>query len=280
MIDAVLRYLRCPVCAGGFDRAGPLVRCGTGHAFDLARQGYLNLRTGRQRQVTGDTAEMVDARARFLDGGHHAPLAAWLCAAAAGGGGGPRLAVEIGVGTGYYLSRVVDADPDRVGLAVDVSKPALRRAAGAHPRIGAVAFDAAGPWPVRDAAAGVVLDVFAPRNVPEMRRVLRPDGLLLVVTPGPAHLAELRGPLGLVGMDDAKEARLAEQLTGFFVPRSVEALRLTLSLRRDEAADLALMGPTGHHVDRMEVRRRAAVAFGEEVAVTASFTLGRYRPAR
>ena len=34
-----------------------------------------------------------------------------------------------------------------------------------------------------DAAAGVLLNVFAPRNGAEFRRVLRADGVLLVVTP-------------------------------------------------------------------------------------------------
>ena len=68
------------------------------------------------------------------------------------------------------------------GLAVDVSKPALRRAAQAHPRAAAIRADLWRRLPVSDGVAALILNVFAPRNGPEYHRVLRPDGLLLVVT--------------------------------------------------------------------------------------------------
>ena len=77
---------------------------------------------------------------------------------------------------------------------MDISARALRRAARAHPAIGAVGWDTWRPFPVRDAVMSLVLDVFAPRNAAEFRRVLRDDGALIVVTPAPGHLAELTGP--------------------------------------------------------------------------------------
>ena len=49
--------------------------------------------------------------------------------------------------------------------------------------------------PVRDAAVDRVLVVFAPRNGRD-RRVLRPGGRLVVVTPAADHLAELIGTAG------------------------------------------------------------------------------------
>jgi 23S rRNA (guanine745-N1)-methyltransferase len=54
-----------------------------------------------------------------------------------------------------------------------------------------------------------VLNVFAPRDGAELRRILRPSGSLLVVTPGPDHLRELIGPLGLLSVDERKAERLA-----------------------------------------------------------------------
>ena len=62
--------------------------------------------------------------------------------------------------------------------------------------------------PLRDDAAQVVLNVFAPRNAAEMARILAPGGTLLVVTPNQAHLAELVGVLGMVRVDEQKERRL------------------------------------------------------------------------
>ncbi len=305
--------LRCPVCAGALQRDGGALRCAAGHGFDLGRGGYVNLRTGHTRRIAGDTAAMVAARESFLGAGHYRPLTTRLAELAAAGppavgtaqapsrdasttahpappagsgpaGSGPAgsgpVVLEIGAGTGHHLAGVLAALPaGAAGVAVDVSKYALRRAARAHPRIGAVAFDAAGPWPVADGCVDVLLDVFAPRNPAEMRRVLRPDGLLIVVTPEPGHLAELRGPLGLVGMQPDKGDRLDERTADRFAPAAVERLDIPLVLSPDEAVDLALMGPTGHHRTAEDLRHRAEAAWPRQhAAVTVRLAVRCYRP--
>ncbi|CAJ59664.1 putative antibiotic resistance protein [Frankia alni ACN14a] len=301
------------MCAGALHRDGGALRCATGHGFDLGRGGYVNLRTGRARRVAGDTAAMVAARESFLGAGHYRPLTTRLAELATAGppavrtaqapgreagtithpasradpgladpgpaGAGP-VVLEIGAGTGHHLAGVLAALPaGAAGVAVDVSKYALRRAARAHPRIGAVAFDAAGPWPVADGCVTVLLDVFAPRNPAEMGRVLRPDGLLIVVTPEPGHLAELRDPLGLVGIQPDKGDRLDERIADRFAPAAVERLDIPLVLSPDEAVDLALMGPTGHHRTAEDLRARAAAAWPRRhAAVTVRLAVRCYRP--
>src|SRR5919206_373512 len=107
---------------------------------------------------------------------------------------------------------VLDRAPDAVGVVLDASRYAARRAARAHPRAMAVVADSWARWPVRDAALDRVLVVFAPRNGAETARVLRPGGRLVVVTPAADHLAELVGPLGLLTVDPAKADRLTAAL--------------------------------------------------------------------
>ena len=51
-------------------RHRPALRCPRRHSFDIARQGYVDLRAGRAPHA-GDTAEMVAARADFLAAGHY-----------------------------------------------------------------------------------------------------------------------------------------------------------------------------------------------------------------
>ncbi|MBL6278942.1 23S rRNA methyltransferase [Micromonospora fiedleri] len=82
----VVDRLRCPVCGEGLTTAtagtADALRCPRRHSFDIARQGYVNLLTGRSPHG-GDTAEMVAARAQFLEAGHYDTISTALAEAAA-----------------------------------------------------------------------------------------------------------------------------------------------------------------------------------------------------
>ncbi|WP_418605282.1 putative RNA methyltransferase [Georgenia sp. SUBG003] len=177
----VAEHLACPVCRSPLALEDRVVRCGAGHTFDVARQGYVSLLAGGRRTVTGDDAAMVQAREAFLSRGHYATVARAVAKILPAGTAG--LCVDLAGGTGYYLAAVADAHPGLVGLAVDLSTAALRRAARAHGRVAAVGADVRQPLPLRDGAADVVLSIFGPRNVPEIGRILAPRGTLVVVTP-------------------------------------------------------------------------------------------------
>jgi 23S rRNA (guanine745-N1)-methyltransferase len=271
-LDEVLPLLRCPHCGAalGREEADDTVRCDGGHTFDIARQGYLSLLAGEGTPHAGDTAEMVAARERFLGAGHLEPLAEAVVGVAAGGA--PACVVDLGAGTGWYLARVLDAWPEARGLALDLSKPALRRAARAHPRLAAVACDVWRPLPLRDGVADVVLNVFAPRDGNEIARVLAPGGVALVVTPRPDHLRELAQPLGLLGVDEHKEARLADRLEPALAIADRRELTWTLRLDRAGARDAAAMGPSAFHVSPAELDERVA-ALPQLLDVTAAVTI-------
>jgi 23S rRNA (guanine745-N1)-methyltransferase len=263
MIDGALPYLRCPVCEQTLSRTEKTLRCSAGHVFDLARQGYANLSNG-QASHPGDTAEMVADRDSFLLAGHYAFIADALASYPSDG----RPVVDAGTGTGYYLARVLDATYESVGLGVDVSKAALRRAARAHPRAAAVLADLWRPLPIRSGTAALLLNVFAPRNGAEFHRVLRPDGLLLVVTPAPDHLAELIGAHGLIHVDPDKAARLDDTLGSHFTAIESRELRHGLKLTGPEVRTLIGMTPNAHHLPA-EVRPDEAATVTAAVTVTA-----------
>ncbi|MCT2582995.1 putative RNA methyltransferase [Actinophytocola gossypii] len=270
MIADVLDHLACPHCRAPLTLAGPQLRCDSGHGFDLARQGYVNLGA---TTVHGDSSEMVAARAAFLSAGHYRPITDALVAAAAAVPGG--CVADLGAGTGHQLAAVLDAGPDRVGLALEVSKPALRRAARAHPRLGAVGCDVWGTLPVRDAAISLALNVFAPRNPAELARVVRPGGALVVVTPTVEHLAGLVEALNLITVAPDKDARITAALAPHFTPSTQVTRTFDLHLSHDEVLFLVGMGPSARHIGPTDLAERVA-ALPDPVRTTASVLVATY----
>src|SRR4051812_29583738 len=274
MNDAVLPRLRCPNCGSALSLPGPTgpLRCPRGHSFDLAKQGYASLTAGRTPH-TGDSADMIADRERFLAAGHYAFIADAVAAAArrTTADQASGLVVDAGTGTGYYLARVLDELPRAVGLGLDVSKAALRRAARAHPRADAALVDLWRPLPLADASAALILDVFAPRNGAEFHRVLHPDGTLLVVTPAAGHLADLIAAHGLIRVDPDKAERVSESLGKHFTVAATTTHRHTMRLTGAEVRTLIGMTPSARHADLDDLP-------AGDRAVLAAVDLTVYRP--
>jgi 23S rRNA (guanine745-N1)-methyltransferase len=275
-IELVLADLQCPVCATPLHVATGAVHCQRGHDFDLARQGYLNLGTGR-RPETADTASMVAARERFVGSGHFAPIVERLQSVVTehDPADSPGLVVDLAGGTGYYLARVLDALPRRLGLCIDLSAPALRRAARAHPRAAALGGDVWQRLALVDHCAAVVLSVFGPRNIPETQRVLVRGGILVVVTPNPTHLAELVEPLGMVTVDERKPERLAAALADFDECAQHD-VTFRMALTHADVTDVVAMGPSARHLAPVDLTELVAT-LADPIQVTGSVQVAAYR---
>lgn len=309
MLPELVGALACPRCHQPLAQSAGTLRCAQHHSYDVARHGYVTLRPGAGPRHDGDDAAMVAARVELLASGAYDGLTSRVAEIAADGYPGAGVVVDAGGGTGAYLARVLDrlaglegqpaaadsagpllehvegADdrprhqrdhqPRPVGLVLDSSTYALRRAARAHPSIGAVGCDLWQRWPVRDETAGLVLDVFAPRNGPETRRVLRADGTLVLVTPAPGHLVELVPVLGLLDVDERKAERVARALEPYLRRESDELFEERLQLSRHQVATLAAMGPSARHVDPAALSARVGV-LAEPVSVTVSVRIARW----
>jgi SAM-dependent methyltransferase len=104
--------------------------------------------------------------------------------------------LDLGCGDGAFAAELAGAGAQPVG--VDVSEEAVRRARAAQPNIDFHLVEAGAPLPFEDASFDVVwageviehvLDVAG--LLSEVRRVLRPEGRLLVTTPNHPPLRAL-----------------------------------------------------------------------------------------
>jgi 23S rRNA (guanine745-N1)-methyltransferase len=249
------------------------------------RRGYVSLMVGSRRLI-GDSPAMLDARDSFLGQGWYADLRDALSALVAAESG--HRVLDIGCGTGYYLRGVLaalaarrqaageDQTPEPRALAMDLSAPAVGRTVRAALQVpgtstvGLVA-DVWSPFPVRDAAADIVINVFAPRNPAEFHRVVAPGGLLAVVVPHPTHLQELRAEGLALDVHENKTADLVAGLAGLFDLQQTRDLSAELSLSPADVNALIGMGPSAHH------HRAVGEAAGQARAVTVAFRLLAFR---
>ncbi|HET9059258.1 MAG TPA: methyltransferase domain-containing protein [Acidimicrobiales bacterium] len=179
---------RCPVCRGSLGLLLGERRwvCPKDHSFDIAKEGYVNLLPVQPKgKAPGDSADMVNARRRFLASSAYDPLSNSVAAAIALAG--PGLVVDVGCGEGRH-TRFLEAP---LVMGIDVAKVAVAAAARNHPE-GWYAVASAKNLPLPDASVDVAVSVFAPVFEEELARVVPKHGLVIVAGPGPHHLGALR----------------------------------------------------------------------------------------
>ncbi len=263
--------LLCPVCGKKLERSPGQYRCGSGHSFDIARQGHVNLLTVQQKhsKAPGDTVEQVTSRRAFLDGGFYAPIAECLAEAARElEASGPVL--DVGCGEGYYSSRLADAlGAELTGL--DISKEAVRFAAGRYKGHQWLCATAA-HIPVADHSVGTLMSLFAITLPEEFRRVLQKNGLFFQVLAAQDHLLGLKSII--YPELKFREKDSVPELPGFELVIS-RPIRFEFTVEGPQVRNLLSMTPHVYRIGREGAARLAATA---ALTDTASCVLNVYRP--
>ena len=169
--------LLCPVrdCHQALTREEKRLVCPTGHSFDAAASGYVNLLQPQDRRSKdpGDTAAAVAARRRSHDRGVTGPLLDAIAEIVS-----PTesdVVLDAGCGDGFYLGTLAR----RIGFeahGVDISIPAVKAAAKRYPEYQWTVANADRFIPYADRSFSIVWSITARMNSGEFRRVLRDDG--------------------------------------------------------------------------------------------------------
>ena len=260
----------CPICGQRLERDSRSCRCGSGHCFDIAKEGYVNLLPANRKhsEMPGDDREMVKARTAFLDGGWYAPLRELLCERAAAQMEENAVLIDAGCGEGYYteeLSRLI-AEKGGRAAGVDLSKAAVRRAARRCP--GAeIAVASVYHMPLEEESVSLLVDCFAPLAAEEFRRVLKPGGTFLYVVPEPRHLWEMKEIL----YDRPYENEVRhESYEGFRLSEEIP-VHFGFTLREQEAITaLFRMTPYAWKTPKEGAERLQGV---QELSLTAAFRI-------
>lgn len=270
--------LTCPVCGGALHREERSLRCGAGHCYDIARQGYVNLlRTNRSKDKRhGDDKRMVAARTAFLDAGYYAPLRDAIAAAATEYTTGDAGVLDAGCGEGYYTAHVLHTlqaqgkSPSVCG--VDISRDALICAHRRAPEL-TLAVASIAHLPVADASCDLVLNVFAPHDAAEFARVLRPQGVLLRVIPLERHLWGLKRAV----YDRPYENTVPDPALPGFALAEQRTLRGTITLRTN--ADIEALFCMTPYYYKSGARDQAKLHALDTLTTETEFALLIYRKA-
>lgn len=179
--------LTCPNCKKKLKKVYNSYKCEKNHSFDIAKEGYVNLLLNKKD--SGDNLEMIKSRKTFLEKGFYKPLADELINIIKSIPNNEYNIVDVGCGDGYFTNIINQKFKQTIGF--DISKDAIKFAAKNYKNI---TFVVAGGnnLPLADNSVNIILNIFAPHFIDEFVRILKPNSIIIKVTPGRNHLYELK----------------------------------------------------------------------------------------
>lgn len=172
----------CPNCKEILTRYDKHYSCKNRHSFDIAKQGYVNLNL-HNSQNTGDNSEMINARKDFLEKDYYSFMKDEV----------NKLLdendslVDLACGEGYYTKDFKCKDK----IGIDLSKQGLK-IASRQDKNTTYLLSSIFHSPLQDKCADKVITIFAPIAKEEILRILKDDGLFILVKPNVNHLYELK----------------------------------------------------------------------------------------
>ncbi|HYM60119.1 MAG TPA: methyltransferase domain-containing protein [Thermoanaerobaculia bacterium] len=251
--------------------------CPRRHSFDIARSGYANLLQPQDRRSRrpGDALEAVAARRRLADEGHAEPLVRGLLEILVPLGLGESDAVlDAGCGEGHHLGAIAGA----FGIeahGVDLSVSAIDLAARRHRSCHWIVANADRFLPYAEASFRLLTSITSRMNAAEFRRVLRDDGRLVVVIPGPDDLVELRSAVLGAGELRDRTARTIETFAADFALERQEGLRHIAHLDKT-----SITGAMTASYRALRLRERQRLEALSEMDVTLSWDVLVFKPVR
>ncbi len=254
--------LACPVCQAPLRDESPCFRCSKGHSFDRARQGYLNLLMANHKRSRspGDSAEMIQARQRFLNSGHYAPLSTALNQLVAEHldthGTEPAHIADVGCGDGYYTDRLAsflsgtssEHAPSEHGFphqyyGIDISRDAIKAACRRSTNIHWLVASGV-RLPLLANGLDMIISLFTPVMPESWLHALKPGGKLVLVTTGSDHLRELRERIYTDVVERVFDPTQPLQQAGFS-SITTSSVQFRTCVKQQALADLLLMTPHG-----------------------------------
>jgi len=196
--------LKCPVCNLSLKKHEKQYVCLNNHSYDIASKGHINLLLANQKKTKdpGDSKEMMEGRKDFLNKGYYHTFSEELNEVIIANISGSNINIlDVGCGEGYFLSRLKEAINTKKTnctfnrkinfFGVDISKAAVTNAVKRDKEINFI-ISSNFNLPIMSSTIDIIIRNFAPSDEEELRRVIKDNGKLVVITPGIEHLYGLK----------------------------------------------------------------------------------------
>lgn len=239
----------CPNCKSLLHQVEKTVRCPKGHSFDFAKQGYLNLLLANQKKTNnpGDNKIMLNAREDFLSNGYFDFLIEGIESSInsyerfSTADGGKIHLLDLGCGTGFY-TRNFFKQRNFQKIGIDISKIGIAKAAikdkDSTYIVGSV-FNV----PVADNSVDLLLNIFAPLHLKELKRVLKSGGYFVKVIPTSNHMMEVAKLVYEKFIPHQSSIQKDIEADSMFQIVKVENLKSTISLSGQDLFNFISMTP-------------------------------------
>ena len=252
----------CPVCKNKLEAFGRSYRCNSGHNFDVAKEGYLNLNLKSSRN-TGDNPEMIKARKNFLEKGYYSFLKDEV----------NKLLkeddslVDLACGEGYYTKDFICKDK----IGIDLSKSGLK-IASKNDKSTLYLLNSIFHDPLADKCADKVITIFAPIAQDEICRILKDDGRFILVRPDRCHLYELKKAIyDKPYLNEEKDV----VIKGLIRERQI-AIEKTMKVEKPYIEDLFMMTPYVNTTSSKDKEKLKAI---EELEISFCFLIDVFKKA-
>lgn len=251
--NAYANMLACPLCRQPMSMQDKSVRCASGHCFDIARKGYLNM----LRKQANDfySAELFECRSTIFElGFYDAVLREIERMMGIYTSPTKQLAIlDAGCGEGFWLHRMAQSGfapaNNAYRIGIDTSKGAITKACGKDPDAAWIVGDLASS-PLQPQSIDVILSILSPSNYESFNTLLTPNGVVIKVLPTGDYLKELRDAAGIHPKPDAgEEPRVLQHMRECMDVVEVSTVTDVVAVTTEQAKAWAKMTPMLRRVD-------------------------------
>lgn len=259
----------CPKCFKELNKVNKSYVCVNNHTYDISKEGYVNLLLSKTN--AGDNKELIDGRINFLNKNYYKPLSNEIISILDNKfKNNPFSLCDCGCGIGYY-SKNLKTYFKKIDLyGCDISKDAIKYAAK-HDNNSLYIVSSNQKIPFENNFFDCLIHIFSPIFEEEAKRILKNEGILILVTPGKEHLYELKQML----YSNPYYNKVEEQNFVNFIKTDEINLKYSININLEDFHNLIKMTPYYYKTKKEDIFK---VNFKEQITITIDFIISLYNP--